>query len=201
MTRKLSSIVSTKYYLAFAATLAIALSYTSTVTASGLDKQQPMIQLFKDDQIIQSRMMTEEELAAYQQLDQIEDQMENFEGPMEDLEEQLEAKVEALEDVLENARENGFGGRINREHQDDLAGQTHSLGAQITALTTAMQPSFDKMHTLGRQIEVAANDFKDLIDASAEGVDYDMMQVVDSNGKASFHFGQFNMDDDNDSDW
>lgn len=180
-----------------------AMVFASTVVAAGFnDNDRPTIRLLKDNEVIQSREMTEQEFSAYQKLNDIEHQFEILEVQLETFEEQMEEKAEKLELVVEAMIEQRFSGKDRQSEnltiESDFDDQRDTLAREMRALSDEMKPQFAQIRALGQKIKLAANHFKDEVNANNNAMDFDALQIVDDNDKDTLYFGNMSMDLDDD---
>jgi capsular polysaccharide biosynthesis protein len=161
--------------------------FTGVAIAIGNDEYEnstrPMIQLIKDDQVIESRQMNEQEYLAYREVHKIEQQMDELEAPLEALEHHLEANAESLELAVETQVKNGFyNGNVNIDF--DHA----TVGHDISQTLNKMKPELKKINEMAKEIEHAAQQLEDVFYQQYDKRDFDSIRILDGEDRISFHF-------------
>lgn len=173
----------------FVLTTAAVLTGCSSANADNTVAQSNQLAFIKDCKVVKQRAMTQEELAAHQQLEAMSDDMKDFELPMKDFEAAMKKHELAMKQLGEPVVEHKDGKIVI--DQSKIA-QQQLIASDIEKLVAQYQPNIDQLSEQGQKIGQAADRFTGLIRAAEPGLDYDNIQVLDDQ-HSQIHCGVYTL--------
>jgi uncharacterized protein YicC (UPF0701 family) len=152
---------------------------TASASVTAVPQQ---IAFIKNCKVIQQRAMTADEVAAYQRLEAVEQQMEELHLPIKAFEAEMEQRSERmaeLSDLVHQEDEHSI--RIDKAKM----AEQHTLAEEIHEITERHRPHFSALEQKGDEISDIADDFTDLLEKSAPAGGFDHIQVISDSGKTT----------------
>ena len=178
-----------KYQKSFTCTLlsvAIAITVGCTAqaeTSAVKDAAAPQqIAFIKNCKVIQQRAMTNDEFAAYQRLEAIEQQMEELHLPLGSFEVEMEQYSQQMTELAELAhQEDEYSIRIDKTKMVEQ----QQLAEKIREITERHKPHFAALEQKGDEISDIADDFTELLEKEAPVGGFDHIQVISDPDKTT----------------
>lgn len=151
-------------------------------TSASVAAAPQQIAFIKNCKVIQQRVMTKDEFAAYQRLEAVEQQMEELHLPLKAFEAEMEQHSERmaeLSDLVHQEDEHSI--RIDKVKM----AEQHKLAEEIQEITERHRPHFEALEQKGDEISDIADDFTDLLEKSAPAGGFDHIQVISDSGKTT----------------
>lgn len=152
-----------------------------TATAHSTAKPA-QVAFIKNCKVIQQRVMTADEFAAYQRLEAVELEMEELHLPMKAFDAEMEQHSERmaeLSDLVHQEDEHSI--RIDKVKM----AEQQKLAEKIQEITERHQPHFAALEQKGDEISEIADDFTELLEKSAPAGGFDHIQVISDSGKTT----------------
>jgi DNA repair exonuclease SbcCD ATPase subunit len=178
-----------KYQKTFTCTLlSVAIAITVGCTAQAetdtknLTAAPQQVAFIKNCKVIQQRAMTTDEFAAYQRLEAVEQQMQEFHLPLKAFElemEQHSERMAELADLVHQEDEHSIRiDKVKMAEQQKLAGEIHEV-------TKGYKPHFAALEQKGDEISDIADDFTEVLKKSAPAGGFDHIQVMSDSDKTT----------------
>ena len=144
------------------------------------DEAKPLLEFIKDGEVIESRVMTQEEYAAYVQLKTIEQKINKLQLPLDEFQEQLDFETKLLDEEVKEIEEQIKA--LKFDSFDDLS-QLSAMAefdmSKVQSMLDEMQPMLDEITEMSSDIGTSTTNFKDIIMKNYKDSEIDQIKIID----------------------
>ncbi len=159
------------------------------VTTAWASDNWPEIEFVKDGEVIERRVMNNEEYQAYSRLHELEQAMEKLEVPLSQLEQQIDDHSQEIEDSIAHvAIRTLSNGEDEIEYAREPNHQEFEALVNIKQLVAQMQPAIDEITLLADDLTEVAHQFELALMRDYQQGQVDVVRVIDGEQSHQMHF-------------
>lgn len=134
----------------------------------------PKVEFIKDGDVVEVREMTLAEVEAYEQIQQLEQELEAIEGPLEQFEDQIDRQTDLIEEQVEQLIE----AAVDRGDFSDLSAIGEMEFSRLNETIEQMQPALNQITEMADRISESAQRFQELILIDYSEGEIDRVRII-----------------------
>lgn len=136
----------------------------------------PTVQYLKDCKIVQQRSMTNDEVTAYQQLQQAEEKMRYLQQPLDEMQARMKPHEQQMEQLSSKVESQAKQGDLDT----DLIEEQQRVAEELSGTVEIFQKDIDRVEAFSAELEAKANSFSDLIQNGVAKNSFDQIRIKQS---------------------